>query len=287
MTPRIANGVRCVLGENPLWDADAQAWYWTDITRGCVYRQAYGSARVDTVHEGGVVGGFTLQVDGSLLLFMADGRIARLADGVLVSVVDAIEEERGTRFNDVIADPRGRVLCGTLPTASRLGRLYRLDLDGGLTVVLDGIQCSNGLAFSRDGAHLYYTDSYAHVIYRIAYQEATGELGPPAVFLTVPEAEGLPDGLVRDADDCLWSARWGGYGVVRHAPDGRVRSRLAVPARHVTSVAFGGPHLTEMLITTAADLDAAPADAAGAVFIVDTGLRGVLEHRSRILDTFG
>jgi sugar lactone lactonase YvrE len=32
-------------------------------------------------------------------------------------------DERTTRFNDIIADPEGRVFCGTMPTPDgRLGR---------------------------------------------------------------------------------------------------------------------------------------------------------------------
>ena len=55
-----------------------------------------------------------------------------------------IAAERKTRFNDVIADPVGRVYCGTMPTkfttdgtSSGDARLYRLDTDGSLTVMLE------------------------------------------------------------------------------------------------------------------------------------------------------
>jgi D-xylonolactonase len=47
----------------------------------------------------------------------------------------------------VIADPAGRVFCGTMPSPDHLGALYRLDADGEITKVLDGIGCSNGMGF--------------------------------------------------------------------------------------------------------------------------------------------
>jgi len=299
-TPRIAVDVRCELGENPLWHAGDACLYWTDIPAGRVYRSAITSnppahapADADAVastseavpvFEGAVVGGFTLQTDGALLLFMADGRIARLrADGVLVPIVDGLPEERGSRFNDVIADPRGRVFCGTLPTPERPGRLYRLDVKGQLRVVVEGVRCSNGLAFSRDRRHLYYTDSHAYAIHRLAYDEETGDVGPPEPFIRAAEADGFPDGLTRDADGCLWSARWGGHCVIRYDPDGREMSRLPLPVPLVTSVTFGGPDLTDLYITTAVDGAAAAHEPAGAVFTVNLGIRGEPEFRSRVL----
>jgi sugar lactone lactonase YvrE len=40
-----------------------------------------------------------------------------------------------------------------------LGELYRLDSGGVLTPVVKGVTVSNGLAWSPDGARLYYADS--------------------------------------------------------------------------------------------------------------------------------
>ena len=96
--------------------------------------------------EGEAVGGFTVEEDGALILFMARGAIKRWIGGEFTTIVEELPEERENRFNDVIADPVGRVLCGTMSTPQRKGRLYRLDLDGSLTVLLKGIGCSNGLA---------------------------------------------------------------------------------------------------------------------------------------------
>ena len=281
ITPRTAIDVRCEVGENPLWHVPDACLYWTDIPAGRVYRSV-GTAAAP-VFEGAVVGGFTIQADGALLLFMAAGRIARCREGVLATIVESIPAERDSRFNDVIADPRGRVFCGTMATTERPGRLYQLDLNGELRVMLEGIACSNGLAFSSDHRHLYYTDWYAHVIHRLDYDEESGDLGPPEAFIRTAEADGFPDGLTRDADGCLWSARWGGGCVIRYDPDGREMARLALPVRHVTSVTFGGADLTDLYVTTAADSAAAAHEPAGAVFTANPGVRGVPEFPSRVL----
>ena len=80
-------------------------------------------------HHGSAIGGMTLQADGSLLLFMAEGAVAFWRDGKLTPFIESLPGETGNRFNDVIADTAGRVFCGTMPTPSRLGNLYRLDTD--------------------------------------------------------------------------------------------------------------------------------------------------------------
>ena len=70
-----------------------------------------------------------------------------------------ISEEKASRFNDVIADPAGRVFCGTMPQKGRLGVLYRLETDGSIHPILEGIGCSNGMGFTNDLQKMYYTDS--------------------------------------------------------------------------------------------------------------------------------
>ena len=79
-----------------------------------------------------MIGGFTIQEEGNLLLFMDHRSIAVSRNGVFDFVVDEIREERDNRFNDIVADPAGNVFCGATATETRPARLYRLDSSGGL-----------------------------------------------------------------------------------------------------------------------------------------------------------
>jgi sugar lactone lactonase YvrE len=197
--------------------------------------------------------------------------------------MEEIPEERSTTFNDVIADPQGRVYCGTLPTKDRLGRLYRLDVDGTLTIMVEGIGCSNGMGFSLDHRAMYYTDSGVREIYRFDYDKATGALANQRLFARLREDQGLPDGMTVDAEGCLWSARWDGGCVARYAPDGTELSRIELPAKKVSCVTFGGDDYGDMYITTAGGADKATEGwGAGALFRVCPGVRGLPEFRSRI-----
>ena len=286
--PELIADYACVTGEGPLWHPDEKRVYWVDIPKGRLFRYTPVTGEHEKCFEssttnGGALGGFTIQEDGALLLFMARGAVKLWREGELTTIIDEIPDEATTRFNDVITDPEGRVFCGTMPTQSRLGRLYRLDPDRTLTKLLDGIGVSNGMGFTPDLQHLYYTDSPTRNIYRFDYDRATGAISNQRVFVQTPDREGVPDGLTVDAEGYVWSARWDGGILVRYTPDGEEALRIAFPARKVSSVTFGGPDYTDIYVTTAGgDQKAREGDGAGALFRLRLGIQGKPEFRSKI-----
>ncbi len=283
MTPEIVADYACVTGEGPMWHPTERCVYWTDIPRGRLFRYAPATAHHEQCFEGEVVGGFTIQADGGLLLFMARGAIALWRDGLLTPIVSEIPNELDSRFNDVIADPQGRVFCGTMSSPSHLGRLYRLDCDGSLHTVLEGIGTSNGMGFSPDRKMMYYTDSRAREIYVFRYDEETGSLSDQRVFVKIPEGEGVPDGMTVDVEGYVWSARWDGGCLVRYSPNGAEVLRITFPAKKVSSVIFGGDQLDVLYVTTAGgDKKETEGIGAGALFRLKPGVRGMPEFPSRI-----
>ena len=275
----------CVTGENPLWHPSERVIYWTDIPGAKIYRFDPVTGETHVAYSGDIVGGFTLQSDGALLMFGAGGKIKLLKDGQVQVLIRSMPAEVATRFNDVIADPAGRVFCGTMPTAQRSGRLYRLDHDLTVTQVVDGVGISNGLGFSPDRRTMYYTDSDpARTIYEFDYDEMTGALSNRRIFKKVDEGDAVPDGLTVDSEGCIWSARWDGGCVVRYSSDGRELMRLPIPgALKVSSMTFGGEDYSDLYLTTAGGDDKGSNGInAGALFRVRLGVRGVPEYRSRI-----
>jgi len=233
--------------------------------------------------EGDAIGGFTIQADGQLLLFMAKGAIKIWDNGNLTSLKDFLPKEQKSRFNDVLADPEGRVFCGTMPSPDHLGRLYRLDTDGTITEVLDEIKCSNGMGFTLDVKSMYYTDSGAKKIYLFDYDQPTGELSNQRVFADSSDEAGVPDGMTVDAHGYVWSAGWDRSCLTRIAPDGSEERRVEFPAKKVSCVTFGGEDYTDMYVTTAGGHQKVTDGAgAGALYRVNLGIRGIEEHYSRI-----
>ena len=271
----------CEVGENPLWDERTQRIHWLDIDTGRLFRADHATLEHECFYRGPVLGGFTLQGDGSLLLFEAD-RIATLdAQGGRRVLVEGIDPDM-RRFNDVIADPEGRVFAGTIGRTERTGGLYRVERDGRVTCLLKETGIANGMAFTGDGTGFYWTCSTTRRIFRFDYERQSGELSNRRLFHAATEPDDTPDGLTLDASDRVYSARWGGSAVLRLAPDGSVAERIVLPVTRVSSAGFGGPELDTLYVTTAGGTpDGTGED--GTLYRVDVGARGRLEHRSRVL----
>lgn len=283
MKPELIADYQCVCGENPLWHPIEKQLYWTDIPTGRMFRYDPSTGEHEQFYQGQVVGGFTIQAEGTLLLFMARGAVKVWRNGELIDVLEEIPDERDSRFNDVIADPEGRVFCGTMPTKDRLARLYQLHADGELIKLLDGIGISNGMGFTPDRKRMYYTDTSKRAIYVFDYDQNSGIISNQNTFIVVPEGEGAPDGMTVDAEGYLWSARWGGSCLVRYSPDGSEERRIHFPVGKISSVTFGGKDYTDIYVTTAGGNNRREEGAsAGALFRINLGIKGVPEFFSRI-----
>ncbi len=270
--------------EVPLWHAQHRCLYWTDIPQGQVFRYYPESDTKEQIYSGEPVGALTIQADGSLLLFKTKGTVERWSEGEITTIIPEIPEERDTRFNDAIADPKGRVFTGTMFTPDRPGHLYRIDTDGSYEVMLSKLTVPNGMGFTRDRQYLYFTDSDRRTIYKFKYDVETGNLSDRSIHIVTPPGEGVPDGLTVDAEDYIWSARWDGRHLFRYTPDGQEVLRIPFPALKVSSVTFGGEDYSQIYVTTAGgDNRAFSGAGAGSIFLLQIpGIKGLPEFPSRI-----
>jgi D-xylono/L-arabinono-1,4-lactonase len=272
----------CELGEGPLWHPLEERLYWTDILGGRIFQYDPISQQHKCMEVGRNVCGFTFERDGGLLLFMDRGAIALWRDGELRKLYSGAPSMQGTRFNDVIADPCGRVFCGVMPDVNHTGRLCRLDPDGSLRTLLEGLGCPNGMAFSLDRRTFFFTDSVPRTIYAFDYDEETGSLSRQRSFLTFEESEGLPDGLTMDSEGYLWTAFWGGGHIARISPDRLIVKSISIPTDKVTSLAFGGSSLDTLYVTSAGgSQDGQPSTLCGSLFQINPEVTGKLENFSR------
>ncbi len=284
--PELVADIACRTGENPLWHPDEQRIYWTDIPNATLHRMTPGGL-VESFDVGAPTGGFTIQENGELLLFMARGAVRTWRDGAFTgTVLDHVPGEEDSRFNDVIADPAGRVFCGTMTSDSHAGRLYRLDPDGTLTRLIEGMGTPNGMGFAGDRQHFFQQDSRACNLYRYDYNEATGKIYNREILVHVDhetEGKGRPDGMTVDSEDCIWSARWDGGRVVRYSPAGEELGEILLPVRNVSCITFGGNDLRTAYLTTAGGHDRhRQGELAGSLFKIRLPTTGRREFRSRI-----
>lgn len=267
-----------LLGEGPIWDHRTGQLAWVDILAGLVHLTDPETGVTTTVPVRTDVGAIALHGASGYLLAVRPG-FATL-DDAHVEIVNEVLETGGQRMNDGALDPIGRFVAGSITDdRTPTGSLYVRELDGEVRVLVGGVTVSNGLAWSADGNRLFYVDSPRQSIDVMDYDVETGTVSGRRVWATVPEVDGVPDGLTIDADECLWLALWGGSKVLRYSPEGRLIGEVRLPVSRVTSCAFGGPGLDRLFITTAAvgsSADDPPRPHDGSLFVVDPGVTGVL-----------
>jgi sugar lactone lactonase YvrE len=247
---------QATLGEGLRWDAERGELLRVDITAGQMFRDRIADdgtlIPIRTYQLPGTVCAVA-PIEGARGWVLAAGRgFARLdPDGAFGTIADV--ESVGSRMNDGAADPRGRFWAGTVADRSGAGVLYRLERDGRIEAVLDGLTTSNGIGWSPDGRTMYLADSGPRVVHAFDFDVETGATSRGRVLVEVPAEIGSPDGLTVDADGDLWVAIWGGGRIHRYSADGSLREVLAVPAVEATSCAFAGPGLDRLYVTTATE----------------------------------
>jgi sugar lactone lactonase YvrE len=253
------------LAERPVWDARTGCLIWVDIDAGqlhqlCIDRgdDQHGPTAGDSViaTAGVAVGAAAPRAGGGYVLAAADGFRLIGADGAADGPpVRPAGLPEHVRFNDGACDPAGRFWAGTAATDSQTGTgsLYRLDLDGSVTEVLRGVTESNGLGWNPAGTLFYYTDSgeARSRVRAFGFDLDTGTLGNERDLIRFEPGDGIADGLVVDADGCLWIAMWDGGCVRRYSADGELLGRYPVPVSQPTCPGFGGADLDELFLTTA------------------------------------
>ena len=282
-------------GEGPLWDDRGQVLYWTDIDGEKVYRFLWDAHRHELLHDGFQVNGWCMQQSGGFVVTNANG--IWLWNANSRPILLACEADgKDCVMNDCIADPEGRVYSGSYHYNPQGGALpsflFVVDTDGSVRVVDEGIQFSNGLAFSPDGSTLYFSDTIARCIYAYNWHRESGNLSGRRVVVRLPREEGFPDGLTVDEDGFLWCAHWFGACITRYDPDGKRERCVKMPAAQTSSLAFGGPNLDVIFVTSASKsnmLLMAPLGydpdrvyVGGRLYRMKSDVRGRAEHRSRV-----
>lgn len=263
------------LAEGPLWDAARERVVWVDIDAGEVHAGSLRDGVIDDdaplVSFDETVGAVVCAQDGQLLVAGARDLYVVDIDGRRSPVARLVDTRKDSRLNDGACDPAGRFLVGSMALDDREGEdcLYRLGDDRRVTAIDDDLTLSNGLAWSPDGRVLYSVDTAPGIVYARPYQPASGACGERTIALRIDD--GSPDGLCTDAAGNVWIAIWGAGEVRCYTPGGELVATVEVPAAHVSSVAFVGPELGTLLITSAYEEES---ENAGHLFTACVGARG-------------
>jgi sugar lactone lactonase YvrE len=283
--PRSVLAIRAGLGESPIWDGSARALFWIDGRKPSINRfdPATGENRAVATPE--PVHAIALTRSRRLICaFEASLGLIDPETGALERLATLIEGQ-DDNLNDGAVDRAGRFWVGSKARdwVTPNGALFRCDPDGSIHRMDEGFQLSNGMGWSPDDRRMYFVDSAPRAIYAYDFDPASGAIKNRRTLVRIAEEHGLPDGMTVDAEGFLWVAQWNGGRVVRYDPEGRIERVIAMPVRRPTSVAFGGPDLSTLFITSGtmrmSELELAAEPLAGNLFALETEVQGLPEPR--------
>jgi len=268
--------------EGPVWDA-SRGLYFSDVREGGVYLLGKDDSITQVVPKRRGVGGMALHASGGLVFSGRDISYAPLTEAP-GKVLLTSEAAGGIGFNDLTTDAAGQVYVGSLAfrvfsgDEPKPGHLHRINLDGSMQTLSDGVMLTNGLGFSPDGTRLYHSDSRAPGV-RVYDVAADGTVGPWRLFASLGPRS-TPDGLKVAVDGSVWVADARGGRVAVFEPDGAHRMDVAVPRPMVTSLCFGGEDLRDLYVVTGSD--GGPSETCGTIYRVRTEVAGLPLSPARV-----
>jgi sugar lactone lactonase YvrE len=280
---------QALLGECPLWSDLDERLYWVDIEGEAIHRYDPATNVDEQRAVPGRPGSIALTADAGRLLVALEQGLAFFdwKTGSCERWVLLEPEGTGNRLNDGRCDPAGRFWVGSMfdPSSARrsTGLLHRVSPDGDAVTVRSAIGVPNGLAFSPDGATMYFADTHRETVWAYDYDPASGDAVNERVFLDFGDLPGRPDGACVDEDGCYWIACVYGWAVLRVTPDGAIDRRIELPVEKPTMPAFGGPGLATLFVTSIGQGGSRPSAPGqrdpGGLFAIETGVRGLAEPR--------
>jgi sugar lactone lactonase YvrE len=248
------------VGESAVWHAVESALYWVDIDGKAVHRMHPASGkhtRWDMPTEPSAV---AADQDDNLVVATRAGMVyLNTVTGEIRELAPAPYDTAIMRFNDGRTDPAGRFWVGTIYEPRNAEKAEMHVFEGGRLrqAEIAATTNSNGLAWSPDGKTMYHADTTTHRVDAYDYDLATGVASNPrnlVMFSTDKKAAdygGRPDGAAMDSEGNYWVAMFEGGRIVCLSPTGELLREIELPARCPTSVAFGGPDLRTLYVTTA------------------------------------
>ncbi len=286
MTVQSVLAVGATLGEGAIWIGEA-VWF-VDIKSHKVHCFDPATKAHRNWDMPDQVGWIVPAEGGGMIIGLRDGLYRFDPESGAVSPLYRPAPDRPwNRLNDAATDSRGRLWFGSMDDGEerQSGHLFRYDEHGCADTDLASVAITNGPALNADASILYHTDTLGRTIYKVQVHD-DGSLGAPAPFVEIEDGAGHPDGPVVDAEDCLWTGLFGGWGVRRYDPEGKLMTTVRFPTANVTKLCFGGPDLKTAYATTARKgLDAAALarqPQAGDLFAFDPGVAGLPVTPARI-----
>jgi sugar lactone lactonase YvrE len=268
--------------EAPVADGEGSL-YVADLRAGGIYRVHSDGPSDVVVPQRPRVGGACLHAHGGLVV--SGTSVAHVVDGESRTLLDlddvpAREGKVAVAFNDLAADPVGRVVVGVLREddagGAVTGELIRIDAPHACEVLHDDLH-PNGIAFSARDDVLFVADTFRR---RLIVLDATTTVPTQVATISTESVPGLPDGIATDDAGGVWVAFYNGGCIARFGSGDSHASVFEIPSPKPLSLCFGAPDRSTLYVVTGRSAPGA-ADT-GSVFRLTTTVQGVRAHVASI-----
>ena len=201
--------------------------------------------------------------DGSAVFSDALSLKMKRWDGAVVHDLAQLDDVAVFCLSDAIVDRAGRTYVGDIgynfwhPKSSPVDTcvIARIDANGVVAKVADGLRFPNGMAITPDGKTLIVAETEGFRLTAFDL-DADGGLANRRVYANLPEGV-QPDGICMDAEGAAWVANPAGSpAMLRVREGGEVTDRIELDS-HAYAVMLGGPEGRHLFICTSASHDPA------------------------------
>ena len=279
------------LGEGITYSSSNNNLYWLDINNiSKLFKLNLSSNKKEIFELPEIVTATSVKSDDELILASNNGlNLFSISKKKFERVLNIEDQLISTRSNDGGSDANGRFWLGTMqnnfdnngndiPIKDNIGKLYKVDIDKGISVVEEDLGIPNTFVWSPDNKNFYFTDTLNGAIFSYNFELESGELSNKKIFATFDR--GHPDGSTIDTDGCVWNCRWGGSCIVRFTPSGKVDQIIEMPVQNITNCVFGGKDMKTLFITTASNEDKNNLD--GSLFSINLNYQGIEDNKSKL-----
>ena len=274
-------------GESLRWDDRRHRLYFVDCATQRLHWLDGAAPPLGTMQLPGLPTGVVLTEDGRLVICLDGGLHVVDPDAESVELLTPYPDGLHGRANDANADGAGNLVTGTLNLGPAPGAVWWYSGVDGWRLLDDDFGNANGpVVVDHDGAPtLVFGDTVASAVYRYPYDGAGGAVGERAVLSDHAALDGAPDGASADSENGVWSCVLRS-GKLARLDAGGVDRVVEVPMANPSSVAFGGPDLDQLFVTSIAlELGGetkAPAHESAWLMALDVGVRGRPEARFQL-----
>lgn len=257
--------------EGPRWRRGR--WWVSDFYQQAVYSVTPDGEAEKVLDVPEQPSGLGWLPDGSLLVVsMRDRRLLRRwPDGQVTTHAD-LSDHAPWHCNDMVVDAHGRAWVGNFGFDMMGGAdpvttcLLRVDPDGTVTQVADGLAFPNGAVITPDGSTLIIGETLAGRLTAftirqggtLADRRVHAQFSPAPPLTTVKEMSAAltfaPDGCCLDAKEHIWVADGLGGGCLRIAPGGEIAETIDAPTgQRIFACMLGGSDGRTLLLCCAPD----------------------------------